>query len=274
MIIFLRINALEWRNSMSYCVECGVKLAEYEKECPLCTTPVYNPNEIKKIINKKHENQINKSDNKNIKDAEIEEVDYMCRDWVDDLVTKSINGPFLASIILLSCILAMLITSAITYVFTKHLGWAIYVFGALICIWSYAIFPLLYPNIKPYIYASIDIVVSAIYLLLVNYFTGFYPWYLPLGLPLILIIGAVSVLTMYIIRRKDRRRIEKVAWIVLIGAFLTCAIDMTVTHFRTESFSLSWAWYVSIPLIAFGIVLLIIAKNVNLSEWLRRNLFV
>ena len=79
---------------------------------------------------------------------------------------------------------------------------------------------------------------------------------------------------MYIIRRKDRRRIEKVAWIVLIGAFLTCAIDMTVTHFRTESFSLSWAWYVSIPLIAFGIVLLIIAKNVNLSEWLRRNLFV
>jgi hypothetical protein len=32
---------------MSYCVECGVKLAEYEKECPLCTTPVYNPNEIK-----------------------------------------------------------------------------------------------------------------------------------------------------------------------------------------------------------------------------------
>lgn len=257
---------------MSYCVECGVKLADYEKDCPLCNTPVYNPNEIREMKNKY--NEVNEQKDTKKKNKIDYKEEYICMDWVDDFVTKTINGPFLASIIVLSCILAMFITSVITYIFKGHFGWAIYVFGAFICAWAYVIFPLLYPKIKPYIYASIDIVVSAIYLLLVNYCTGFYPWYLPLGLPLILIIGAVSVLTMYIIRRKDRRRIEKVAWIVLIGAFLTCAIDMTVTHFRTESFALSWAWYVSIPLIAFGIVLLIIAKNVNLSEWLRRNLFV
>lgn len=29
---------------MSYCVECGVELAEYHDKCPLCGTPVYNPN--------------------------------------------------------------------------------------------------------------------------------------------------------------------------------------------------------------------------------------
>ncbi len=28
---------------MSYCVECGVELAEYHDKCPLCGTPVYNP---------------------------------------------------------------------------------------------------------------------------------------------------------------------------------------------------------------------------------------
>lgn len=29
---------------MSYCVECGVKLAAGEPKCPLCHTPVNNPN--------------------------------------------------------------------------------------------------------------------------------------------------------------------------------------------------------------------------------------
>ena len=29
---------------MSYCVNCGVKLASSERKCPLCNTVVYNPN--------------------------------------------------------------------------------------------------------------------------------------------------------------------------------------------------------------------------------------
>ena len=28
---------------MSYCVHCGVELADSEHECPLCGTPVYDP---------------------------------------------------------------------------------------------------------------------------------------------------------------------------------------------------------------------------------------
>ena len=31
---------------MSYCVECGVKLEQSLKICPLCQTPVVNPNEL------------------------------------------------------------------------------------------------------------------------------------------------------------------------------------------------------------------------------------
>ena len=32
---------------MSYCVNCGVKLKESEKVCPLCNTKVINPNNLK-----------------------------------------------------------------------------------------------------------------------------------------------------------------------------------------------------------------------------------
>ena len=34
---------------MSYCVNCGVELDASLKNCPLCNTPVINPNELKKI---------------------------------------------------------------------------------------------------------------------------------------------------------------------------------------------------------------------------------
>lgn len=33
---------------MSYCVNCGVKLEETLNKCPLCNTPIINPNELKK----------------------------------------------------------------------------------------------------------------------------------------------------------------------------------------------------------------------------------
>ena len=32
---------------MSYCVNCGVKLKQSEKFCPLCNTKVINPNNLK-----------------------------------------------------------------------------------------------------------------------------------------------------------------------------------------------------------------------------------
>ena len=31
---------------MSYCVNCGVKLSDSEKQCPLCHTKVINPNDL------------------------------------------------------------------------------------------------------------------------------------------------------------------------------------------------------------------------------------
>jgi len=33
---------------MSYCVNCGVKLDDALNKCPLCNTPVINPNELRK----------------------------------------------------------------------------------------------------------------------------------------------------------------------------------------------------------------------------------
>ena len=34
--------------TMSYCVNCGVELDRSAKACPLCNTPVINPNELQR----------------------------------------------------------------------------------------------------------------------------------------------------------------------------------------------------------------------------------
>ena len=57
---------------MSYCVNCGVKLAKSLKKCPLCNTVVYNPN-------------IKDESDKPIYSSEIEKI-------------KSINFKFIAKI--------------------------------------------------------------------------------------------------------------------------------------------------------------------------------
>ncbi len=91
---------------MSYCVHCGVELAPSEESCPLCKTPVLDPNQPW---------------------SEPEERPYPERLEVVPTKIDHRYGAKLASLFLLIPMAAVLFSDLIL---DQHMTWSAYVLGA------------------------------------------------------------------------------------------------------------------------------------------------
>ena len=91
---------------MSYCVNCGVKLKNSEKKCPLCNTKVINPNKM---------------------DAEYEPV-YSSK--VENF--KKINYKYLSKIIILILMITSFLILLLDYVSSGTITWSLYVVASIL----------------------------------------------------------------------------------------------------------------------------------------------
>jgi len=233
---------------MSYCVHCGVKLADYETRCPLCETEVIDPNRTKVITEPTYQDRM-------------------------DINGKKLNKRFLIMLISLALLIPVAVIAVIDLVFSSGLTWAFYVFGAMLIIWTFIVFPIYFEEKSPYLYLAADLAVSSLYILMLSWLNSSVKWLMSIALPLILSVGLCVFLIIFVLQAKRIGKIEKGGWIGIIASFLPWAIDIAVTHYLTGSFVPVWAWYVSSPLIILGIVLVVASKSVSMSEWIRRNLF-
>ena len=99
---------------MSYCVNCGVKLAKSEKKCPLCNTKIINPNIVKEEYVPAYASQIEKF--------------------------NSINIKFIAKLSITVFLLLAAITMLCDLIITKSISWSLYVLFAIVYIITHFIF--------------------------------------------------------------------------------------------------------------------------------------
>ncbi len=234
---------------MSYCVQCGVRLASYEKVCPLCGTPVVNPNPQEK------------------KDVPR---------FVDniDISNQNINHHFITNMITTLLAVPIIITTVIDLFINHRLSWSLLVTGAEIIFWFFVIFPLRHSLKNTWLYGLIDSLVVALYILLIALMTNGLDWYLKIALPLLVMSCVFIVIDIFVFKREKANKI----WI--FGSFLTnfawylMGINL-ITHKAARGyFDITWALWPGIPLFTFGLFFVIISKSSNISDWLRRKLFI
>lgn len=235
---------------MSYCVHCGVQLADSEKDCPLCFTPVSDPHRSteEKTIPAFPERLAKPSSKVNIR-----------------FLT------FIAAILLLFPLMVVIILDILA---NNNLTWSLYVLGAEACIWSFVIFPINCPKLSPYLHITVCSSVSVGYILLIHTVSHSEGWFTYLALPLVLLVYAFACLMTLISRSKRINRITKSGFYAILLSILLVGIDMTVVNFVTDSLHPSWAWYVSIPIFVFGSVIVIASRSTRICEWIRRKLFI
>ena len=228
-----------------YCVNCGVKLADTEKVCPLCNTAVYHPD---------------------IKQKPAEPLYPTGKYPKPKAGSKAFNG-----VILILFFIPLLVSLISDWQTDGELSWFGYVAGALFI--GYVAFglPLWFERPNPVIFVPCNFAAWTLYLLYIDLATKggwFLSFAFPVGGGLCIITCTVVTLLYYL--KKGRLYIWG-------GALIALGVFMLLIEFLLDlTFALrfiGWSVYPLVVLVMLGGVLIYLAINKNARETMERKLF-
>ena len=230
-----------------YCINCGVKLADTEKICPLCGVTVFHPE---------------------ISPPEGEPL-YPRGRYPAAQVNSRIAVIILSTLFALPLFICLLCDLNIN----GTVIWSGYVVGALLLSYEMLILPLWFREPNPVIFVPCSFATLGLYVLYINFATGG-KWFLSFALPVIggigLIVTALVALLKYL--RRGRLYIFGGASIVL-GLLMPLMEFLLSLTFEPLHFG-TWSFYPMIVLVLFGGMLIFLAISRNAREAMERKFFL
>ena len=230
-----------------YCINCGAKLAQGQKICPICETRVYHP------------------------DFEIpSELSSYPR---GDFKSEEFNYKGLMFAITMIFLIPLLLPVFLDIGWSGRISWSGYVFGGVLLAYVTLVLPFWFKHPNPVIFVPTGLAVAALYVGYICYKTEG-NWYrtfaLPIILALIVIISAV-VAVLYYVRRGKCYTFG--GMFIAIGAW-----TLLIEHLLRVTFGYDAHFYWSLS--SFGIcfiigaLLLVIAIVKPFKESLRRIFYI
>ena len=230
-----------------YCVNCGVKLGDAEKSCPLCGTAVFHPD-------------LPQPQGEPLYPAERYPVPQVSSRGGQIILTALFLIPLL---ICIQC--DLLVKGSIT--------WSGYVSGALILAYVVLVLPLWFRRPNPAVFCPVNFLTAGLYLLYINWATDG-SWFLSFALPVTAGIGlictAMTVLLKYL--RRGRLYIFGGA-LMALGAFMVLVEYLLCITFEPIRFY-GWSVYPMTVLLILGGMLIFLAVNRRAREKMEKRFFI
>lgn len=230
-----------------YCIKCGVKLADTEKQCPLCGTVPFHP------------------------ELSREEADPLYP--VDRIPEYRVNRQGVMGVITILFLIPLLITLLCDLQINKQVVWSGYVAGGLILSYGVLILPGWFKNPNPVIFVPVDFAVLGAFLLYISWKTDG-GWFLSFGFPVAgflgLLVTAVVTLMRYI--RKGRLYVFGGA-LAALGVFMP-VMEMLLGLTFDKLHFIGWSWYPLIALVLLGGSLIFLAICRPAREKMERRFFL
>lgn len=228
-----------------YCINCGVRLADTERKCPLCGTRVYHP------------------DLKQKDEQPLYPVNRLPEHYAGE---KALSGA-----ILILFFIPLMIAFFADWQTNGGLEWFGYVAGALGVIYVIFVLPMWFQKKEPIFLTCCGFGAVAAYTLYICMKTGG-DWFLTFALPL---LAGLCILTCVIIALFSY--VKKGALFILGGGFLALGGLTVLTEFLLDvTFQISfigWSVYPFIVLFIFGGLLIYFGINGEAREFMKRKLF-
>ena len=229
-----------------YCANCGVKLADTEKRCPLCGTEAYHP------------------------DIERPEVDPL---YPKDFVPKRELSKTTLHIILLAIfMIPIFVTLYCDFYINRSITWSAYVIFAVSLVYIICILPFWFKRPTPAVFVPIDFVVLILFLHYINFATGG-DWFLTLAFPIVTYLGltvtAAAVLLYYL---KKGHMYVIGAFFIALGLFMDIIELFIMITFKLDFDG--WSLIPMIPLVLLGLGMIAIATSRSARETLARKLHI
>ncbi len=230
-----------------YCVNCGVKLADSEKQCPLCGVMAFHPD-------------IDRGEGEPLFPRE-------------QYPAPQINSRAALIVVTTLFLLPILITLLCDLQINGAVTWSGYVTGALVTGYVALVLPGWFRKPNPVIFVPCAFAAAGLYVLYIDLCTGG-GWFLSFAFPVIgtvgLIVTAVVTLVKYV--RRGYLYIFGGANIAL-GLFMPLMEFLLMITFDLPQF-LSWSLYPLIALVLLGLMLIVLAISRPARETMSRKFFL
>ena len=233
---------------MSYCVNCGVELADSEKSCPLCGTEVVNPRKPWR---------------------EPESFPYPRQ---LEPVRERANRVFFATAAALILCVPAAVTLLSDLLSDGVLSWSILVAGALALVFVWFLLPLYCRRYYLLRLMALDCAATLAYLKLIEYAVRGH-WFLSVGMPVT--VGISVLLLLCALALRNRRRLSagvRAACVLTAVSIAAVWIDLVVRHAVTGSWGIGWSLYVLPPCIALAAVSILLSRHKHFQEELHKRL--
>ena len=230
-----------------YCVNCGVKLADSEKCCPLCGITAFHP--------------------------EVERPEGEPLYPQEQYPAEPISSRSLLVVLSTTFITSIFITALCDLQMGFGFSWSGYVIGALLLGYVGFVLPFWFKAPNPVIFVPNWFALAAVYLLYINFATGGH-WFLSFALPVTGFVSLLVTVVVTLLRYIRRRRLYIFGGaIVLLGLFMPLMGFLLNLTFYEPAFAL-WSLYPLTVLVLFGGMLIFLAACRPARDAMERKFFI
>lgn len=227
-----------------YCVKCGVKLQEGAEKCPLCSTPVWNPEGLSA------ESTYN----------------------AGRMPEKTSDRDPVAMLLTVLTVLAAAAVTAVCFVIYGNLGWGDIVLASLLLFFVIAVLPLWFRNPNPVIFLPVDTVAIELFLLFICLRTGGH-WFMSFAFPCVGIMGLIGTASAALLKYLRKGRYIVIGGLqIALGAF--CILLEFFQHITFDTDMFRWSLFATIALFVTGSFLICVGLIRPLREFVNRVFFI
>lgn len=201
---------------MSYCVNCGVELHASAKSCPLCNTPVINPNESGRNGGAKPPFPSEKG-----------QVEPVRRKDLGILVT-------------MVTVAAAAICGILNAVVFQESLWSLTVVGACVIVWVLLEPFVIYADQSVYLSLLYDGAAISFLLFMITFLTEDSKWFLGLGVPLVVLVTVTAELFTLCVRKLPRSFLTVSLYFFTAAGLLCAGIEMLIDWYLGD-IHLTWS---------------------------------
>ena len=233
---------------MSYCVNCGVELAEYIKVCPLCSTEVLNP--------KKPHDPDSTPPYPN-----------------ESIVSKHISLKLILGVLALIFLLPVVICVFADISTDRTMEWSSYVIASLLALYT-IIATTLTVHKESLVLEQIFDYMAAILLLVYieNQCDG--DWFLKVSLPIISGIAIATLSITFIYKLSAKRPLTIIAASLYFSGLICVICEVVFDYYLCNRLDINWSIYPFISVVIIGSVILFIDNNKYIKRRLEKKFFI
>lgn len=233
---------------MSYCVNCGVELDASAKNCPLCGTPVLNPNELGKAI--------------------VAQPPFPTSKVPVEPVRRKDLGILLSMVVLATAVVCGILNAL---VFRDNM-WSLAVLGACVILWVFCVPFVIHIGQAVYLSLLYDGGAVIFLLYMITFVAGKDSWFFELGVPLVVLVTVVAELFTLCVRKLPRSFLTISLYFFTAAGMLCLGIEILVDRYVESGIALSWSAVVLTVCGVLDIAFITMLSRSRLRNSVRRRL--